>query len=230
MPESRIVLLRGVVGSQAYGLAREGSDTDRLGVFAWRTDAFWHLDGFIMQETFVQHEPYDMQEHELQKYLLLALKCNPTVMELLWLPKANYKVRTRLGSELIALRKAFLSTKYVRSAYGGYAKQQAERLRQRHAEGKEGFSSDTKKRTAKHARHCFRLLEQGRQLMETGSLDVRVKDPQSYWAFDDMAVRDILGRFEEADAEFQAAESVLPDAPDFARVDMFLYRARRSLL
>lgn len=228
MPEPRIVLLRGIVGSQAYGLAREGSDTDRLGVYAWRTDAFWHLDP--LQESFVQNEPYDMQEHELQKYLRLALKCNPTVMELLWLPKANYKVRTRLGSELIALRKAFLSTKYVRTAYGGYAKQQAERLQRRHAEGKEGFSSDTKKRTAKHARHCFRLLEQGRQLLETGSLDVRVKDPEPYWAFDNMGVHDILSRFEEADAQFQEAESVLPDVPDYSRVDMFLYRARRSLL
>lgn len=224
----RIVLLRGIVGSKAYGLNREGSDTDRLGIYTYPTDAFWHLGA--MEESVVQHEPYDMQEHEVHKFLRLALKCNPTLLELLWLPKENYEVLTALGDSIVKTRKAFLSTDYVRSAYQGYALQQITRLQRRQEEGKEGFSSDTKKRTPKHARHCFRLLEQGRQLLKTGELTVKVADPEKYWAFDNMPVRDIIARFEEADAEFSATDSVLQESPDFARVDMLLYMIRRTLL
>lgn len=226
---TRIVLLRGVVGSTAYGMAREGSDVDRLGVFAYRTDAFWRLDS--LKQTHVDLAPLpDMTEHEIAKYLTLALKCNPTIMELLWLPLAGYEIRTAIGEELRRMRAAFLSEKGVRNAYGGYAKEQANRLAQRNAEGKDGFSSDTKKRTAKHARHCFRLLEQGRELLETGELTVQVKDPTVYWRFDNMPVKDILAAFEEADREFQAVVSVLPDSPDRTRVDAYLYRVRRTLL
>lgn len=225
----RIVLLRGIVGSTAYGMAREGSDVDRLGVFAYRTDAFWHLGQ--LRETHVDLAPLpDMTEHEIAKCLTLALKCNPAIMELLWLPQSGYEVRTAIGEELRMMRGAFLSESSVRRTYGGYAKQQADRLRRRNAEGKDSFSSDTKKRTAKHARHLFRLFAQGRELLETGELTVRVKDPTVYWRFDNMPVEDILAAFDEEHEEFQSVVSVLPESPDFERVDMFLYRVRRTLL
>lgn len=224
---SRIILLRGIVGSTAYGLAREGSDEDRLGVYAWPTDSFFHLGE--PKDSVVKNKP-DITEHELAKYLRLALKCNPSLLELLWLPQDLYQVRRSQGTELIALRKAFLHTTGIRNAYGGYALQQAQRLQRREAEGKEGFSSTTRNRTAKHARHCFRLLEQGQQLLETGDLTVKVPDPEMYWAFDGMSVEQIVARFEASFAKFNAIDSVLPDQPDFMRVDMFLYRTRKKLL
>lgn len=224
----RIVLLRGIVGSRAQGLSREGSDTDQLGIFTYSTDAFWHLGA--LDESVRQEEPFDMQEHEVRKFLRLALRSNPALLELLWLPRSNYTILTALGDSIIKTRKAFLSTDYVRTTYHGYAMQQIKRLQRRHEEGKEGFSSDTKKRTPKHARHCFRLLEQGRELLATGELTVKVADPVRYWAFDNMPIREIVARFEQADAEFAATDSVLPDSPDYARVDMLLYMIRRTLL
>lgn len=224
----RHILLRGVVGSSAYGLAREGSDIDRLGIFAYPTDAFWGLRN--LDDSVVTHEPSDVTLHEVAKYVRLALKCNPTILELMWLPEHLIEINTVHGKTLRHMREAFLSTKAVRDSYGGYAKQQVERLQRRNKDGKEGFSSDTKKRTAKHARHCFRLLEQGRQLLVTGNMNIRVADPASYWSFDNATVEQIVARFEEGDEEFRSAPSCLPDEPDFASVELFLHSVRRYYL
>lgn len=227
----RHTLIRGVVGSTAYGLAREGSDVDRLEVFAWPTDAFWHLGA--MPETMGQQSPDNpdsFPKHEVGKYVHLALKCNPTILEMLWLPMEHVEHLSPLGQQLRDIRLFFLSEPYVRNAYGGYARQQLDRLVRRTAEGKDGFSSDTKKRTAKHARHCFRLLTQGRELLERGEIQVRVDDPETYWAFDDMTVDEIVQAFTEADLRFRQTKTVLPESPDYLRVDAFLYGVRRTLL
>ena len=146
------VLLQGVVGSTAYGLATPESDIDRLGVFAWPTRRFHGL--VPPKETLDSHEP-DICMHEAGKACRLLMGGNPTVNEILWLD--DYEVRTALGEELISIRGAFLSAGRVKGAYLGYATQQFNRLLTR---GR--FSSDIpERRVAKHARHLKRLVVQG---------------------------------------------------------------------
>lgn len=228
MPE-KILLLQGTVGSTAYGLAREGSDIDRLGIFAYRTMDVLRLDYSGDMETVVRHEP-DVTVHEVAKYLRLALKCNPTIMELMWLPDHLYETRTEVGEWIIHLRSAVLSENAVRGAYGGYAKQQVERLKRRHEEGKIGFAADLQHRTAKHARHCFRLLNQGRELLETGVLPIQVQDPEKYFAFDGASVEEIVERFAREDEVFRNATSVLPAHPDKPAVQSILNIIRRKYM
>lgn len=224
----RHTLLRATMGSTAYGLAREGSDIDTLGIFAYDTNDFWTLDQLNETETSPAGVKPDYTLHEVGKYLRLALKCNPSLLELLWVPMDLVQTWNVWGESLRDMRSAFLSEPYVRAAYGGYALQQVERLQRRTAEGKEGFSSDTQKRTAKHARHCFRLLRQGRELLETGNLTVRVANPEDYWSFDDATVDQIVECFGAEDAEFQAVKSELPDTPNRRRVEQYLYDLRRD--
>ena len=169
------ILLSGIVGSHAYGLATQDSDVDRLGVFAAPTEEILSLHP--PADSLVNVKP-DITYHEARKYLSLALKCNPTVTELLWLE--DYEVTSELGWELIGIRCSFLSASYVRNAYLGYATQQFRRLENR---GDGSFSSDTRLRTAKHARHLLRLLDQGLQLYRDGHLTVRVDDPDLYHDF-----------------------------------------------
>lgn len=222
------IIIQATVGSTAYGLAREGSDIDTLGVYVAPTRDFWRLRE--VKESVVVHEPADAQFHEVGKYCRLALKCNPTLIELLYLDDHSINFMTPVGVELRSIRSNFLSAKYVRSAFGGYARQQAERLQRRNAEGKPNFSSDTAKRTAKHARHCFRLLRQGLELLESGELTVRVRNPEDYWAFDNYTVEEIVARFEEEDAIFQQASSCLPEEPNHAAVENFLMKTRERYL
>lgn len=221
------VLLSGIVGSTAYGLAREGSDIDRLGVFAAPTVEVAGLDWHRDDETRVNTKP-DSTMHELGKYVRLALKCNPTIVELMWLPSELIeRVHPFFGLRLIGLKDAFLSEPAVRSAYGGYARQQADRLRRR---GDGSFSADTRKRTAKHARHLLRLLRQGRQLLATGRLDIRVDNPDDYFAFDDMTPEQMLAVYEREDALLATTKSVLPPQPDRDRVREYLTAARAAFL
>ena len=226
MPE-KMLLLQGTVGSTAYGLARDGSDVDRIGIFAYHTMDVLSLDYTGDMESVVRHEP-DVTVHEVAKYLRLALKCNPTIMELMWLPDHLYETRTEMGEWIIGLRSAVLCEDAVRASYGGYAKQQVERLKRRHAEGKVGFASDLQKRTAKHARHCFRLLNQGRELLETGHLPIQVQNPEDYFAFDGASVDEIVARFAHEDEVFRNVTSVLPARPDKPAVQSVLNKIRRT--
>ncbi|OXS35534.1 nucleotidyltransferase [Streptomyces sp. XY006] len=217
------VLLSGIVGSTAYGLAREGSDIDRLGLFAAPTAQLHGLHR--PKESHVSTAP-DRTLHEAAKWCRLALGGNPTAMELVWLPDELYEVRTPLGDELIGIRSSFLSARRVRDAYLGYATQQFRRLESR---GDGSFSADTRKRTAKHARHLKRLCTQGLELYTTGRLTIRVEDPAEYHAFgervaaDPSAARPLLQRYEDA---FTAGPTVLPEEPDEAPVEAWLRRVR----
>lgn len=219
------VLLSGIVGSTAYGLAHAGSDVDRLGMFAAPTTSLHGLHG--PKESHVTTAP-DRTLHEAAKWCRLALGGNPTAMELAWLPPELYEVRTPLGDELIALRTSFLSAKRVRDAYLGYATQQFRRLENR-ADG--SFSADTRKRTAKHARHLKRLCHQGLELYATGHLTIRVENPDEYREFgervaaDAAVARPLLAYYEKA---FDETRTVLPDHPDEAAVEAWLHRVRAS--
>lgn len=211
------VLLRGVVGSTAFGLARPGSDIDRLGIFAYPIRLLHTVDGKRWDESVVKKDP-DSTMHEVGKYVRLALKCNPTIVDLLYL--TEYEVLTSTGQELIGLRRDFLSEKYVRSAYSGYALGQISRIQQ------EWRNEQRQARIAKHARHCFRLLEQAEQLLTTGELTVRVPDPEVYWAFDSMSVESIEELFREKAARVNNLDTVLPERPRTDRLERLLWDIR----
>jgi uncharacterized protein len=218
------ILLQGVVGSTAYGLAHAGSDIDRLGVYAEPATAFHGLRLPIDKAaSVVRHEP-DITLHEARKYCLLALNVNPTVTELLWL--SSYDVRTDLGSSLVAIRTAFLSAPRVREAYLGYASAQLNRL------ASKDMRSVAPAGVAKHARHLARLAHQGRELYQTGRLRVRLDDPQWYADFgervaaDVSVARDLLGNVEFS---FDEIRSPLPARPDEAAVEAWLQHVRAVL-
>jgi predicted nucleotidyltransferase len=219
------VLLSGIVGSTAYGLARPASDVDRLGVFAVDTAQLHGLQR--PAESHVTTHP-DLTLHEAAKWARLALAGNPTVTELVWLPEDLYEVRTELGDELIAIRHSLLSAERVRAAYLGYATQQFARLTNR---GDGSFSADTRHRTAKHARHLMRLCHQGYELYTTGRLTIRVENPDRYHEFgeavaaDPAAAEPLLRRHE---ALFDTAASPLPDRPDPALAEAWLHRVRAA--
>lgn len=222
------VLLSGIVGSTAYGLAGPDSDVDRLGMFAAPTEAFHGLHR--PDESHVTTKP-DRTLHEAAKFCRLALSGNPTVSELMWLSDDLYEVRTELGDDLIAIRRSFLSAKRVRDAYLGYATQQFRKLE---ARGDGSFSADTRKRTAKHARHLWRLCYQGMQLYRGGDLEIRVEDPAAFLAFGEQVAAGDIGRARDLMAvyerEFDEIRSPLPDRPDEATVERWLLAVRAAHL
>ncbi|MFJ9681265.1 DNA polymerase beta superfamily protein [Streptomyces sp. NPDC101194] len=208
-----------VMGSRAFGLATEDSDTDRRGVFLAPTPLFWRFD---KPPTHVEGPAQEQFSWELERFCELALRANPNVLECLHSPLVERV--DAVGDELLSLREAFLSRlahrTFVRYALGQRRKLEAD-LRQYGAP------------RWKHAMHLLRLLTSGRDLLRTGelTLDVgpareellAVKRGEVPWSEVEARMTRLA---EENDAA--VASSPLAAEPDRARVEDFLIRTRRA--
>ncbi|HEX8458226.1 MAG TPA: nucleotidyltransferase domain-containing protein [Pyrinomonadaceae bacterium] len=208
-----------VVGSRAYGLDDEASDTDRRGIYLPPAAMHWSLYGVPEQ---LENKHTEECYWEIQKFLTLALKANPNVLECLYTPLVEHA--TPLASELLALRAAFLS-RLVYQTYNGYVMSQFKKLEQ-----------DLRNRGEikwKHAMHLIRLLLQGISVLREGFLPVRVeeqREPLLALRRGEMAWREAnewrLALHREFDAAFAATR--LPERPDYEAVNAFLIKARRA--
>jgi predicted nucleotidyltransferase len=212
-------LLRGVVGSHAYGLNHADSDVDRMEVFAAPTLEVAGLSWHSSKESRVKQGPDgdDFSAHEVGKFLRLVLKANPTVTELLWL--TEYEEMTYEGSLLVSTRSSALSRKAVVSAYRGYADSQLRKY-------KDGFTK------VKYARHCMRLVDQGFSLYRDGFLQVRVDDPTPYFELADMTSDQVLDRLTERLKRWEdyTGTTPLPEEPDIETLTWVLNDIRTEYL
>lgn len=208
-----------VMGSRAFGLATDGSDTDRRGVFVAPTPAFWR---FGKPPTHADGPAEEQFSWELERFCELALRANPNVLECLHSPLVERIDDT--GRELLDLRGAFLS-RAAHQTFVRYAVGQRRKL-----------DADVRQHGAprwKHAMHLLRLLGSCRDLLRTGELVLDVGAARERL----LAVRRgevpwpeieawMTRLSEEADAA--VAGSPLPAEPDLARVEDFLFRTRRA--
>lgn len=215
------VVYRCVIGSQAYGLAGENSDVDRRGIYLPTAEAHWSLYGVPDQL-----ENHDTQEAywEMQKFLGLALKANPNVLECLYTPMVEKA--TPLAQELLDMRAIFLS-RMVYQTYNGYVLSQFKKMQ-----------ADLRNQGQvkwKHVMHLIRLLLSGINILREGVVPVRVEEHRENllairrgempW----QAVEEWRLRLHQ---EFDAAseKTSLPERPDYARADAYLIKARRAAL
>lgn len=219
------IVLEGVTGSTAYGLATENSDIDIKGVYLLPTKTVLGIK-FDPQHTTKDHVDPDWVYHEVGKFMKLVASGNPTLTEMLYL--TEYTKLTAVGQLLIDHRDIFVSTQGVQHAYRGYAFSQAKALSRRQEEGLDGYDSALKNRFAKHTRHCFRLLLQGRQLLETGKLTVKVTPEEREWLFKmgEQTPETIVDAFIAEDKKFETMKSVLPDEPNWEKIDELLFTIR----
>jgi uncharacterized protein len=215
------VIFRCVIGSQAYGLAGAGSDVDCRGIYLPTADLHWSLYG--VPEQLENHETQEAY-WELQKFLVLALKANPNVLECLYTPLIEKA--TPLAEELLSLKEIFLS-RLVYQTYNGYVLSQFKKMQadlRNHGQVK-----------WKHVMHLIRLLLAGIDVLRTGHVTVRV-DPHRDRL---LAIRRGEVPWDEVESwrlalhqEFNAAFDAtrLPERPDYERANAFLLHARRRAL
>lgn len=220
LPQGKPILL-GICGSHAYGLNHADSDIDMRGAYVVPTETI--LGIYPYAPTYEQHEPSDVQMHEVGKFVNLAKANNPNILELLYLE--SYEVLSKEGQALVAIRDSFLSQK-VRDTYAGYAMSQIKRLKTRTDKGDASFSSDLRKRYNKHARHTFRLLDQGEQILREGTLTVRVKNREELFAIGEMPPEDLIKKFEERFEGFDEIPSDLPKSPNYEAINNILLTIR----
>lgn len=214
------IILEGITGSKAYGLDHADSDTDIKGIYVAPTSDILGL--YNVPET-IDHTDPDWVYHEVGKFIQLAMKGNPTILELLFLD--GYLELTKFGKMLVDNRHLFLNNVIYKS-YGGYALSQARKLNARGGT----YGSGRGNRYEKHTRHCFRLLYQGKELLETGNLTVRVMPDvrEELFAIGKASPAEIIEKFEREFAEFDKIKSVLPDKPNKEEINKLLLKIRKG--
>lgn len=221
------IILSGIVGSTAYGLDTVTSDIDYAGIFIYPTPFLLHLNSYketyTMQDFTENKLENDFVYHEVKKFMQLASKGNPSVIELLFLN--DYTKLKQEGKLLIEFKEEFLNNN-IKNAYGGYAYQQAKKLERRQEEGREGYNPKVKNRFAKHTRHCFRLMDQGTQLLTTGTLNIKVQDPAKYFYLGSLPPEEIIKIFKEEYQKYCELESILPEKPNIDKLNDILLQIR----
>lgn len=215
------VIYRCVIGSRAYGLEVDDSDTDRRGIYLPLATSHWSLYGVPEQlEDDATQEVY----WELQKFISLALKANPNILECLYSPVVE--TATPLAEELLEMKDCFLS-KLVFQTYSGYTTSQFRKMQ-----------ADIRNQGQvkwKHLMHLIRLLISGIHVLREGVVSVRVDEHRDHlleirrgeWSWDATEAwrLELQDQFQEA-----FVQTRLPDRPDYGRANEFLLKARRLAL
>lgn len=215
------VIYRCIVGSQAYGLSHEQSDIDRRGFYLPPANLHWSLFGVPEQ---LEKAESDECYWELQKFIQLALRANPNVLECLYTPLIE--TITPLAQELLDQREIFL-TRLVFQTYNGYVISQFKKLEQDlRARGEIRW---------KHAMHLIRLLLSGITILRDGFVMISV-DPYREQL---LSIRHGECDWEQVNAwrlQLQQAfedayhNTPLPVQPDYRKANEFLIHARESMV
>ena len=118
------IVLEAVVGSRAWGLADEGSDTDARGAFGLPLP--WTLGLAAPPEDLVSADG-SATYWEIAKTVRQALRSDPNTLELLFVPGA--RALDPIGAWLLEARDAFVSRE-IYGSFGRYALSQLKRLAQ----------------------------------------------------------------------------------------------------
>lgn len=215
------VIFQCIIGSQAYGLADDASDIDRRGFYLPPAHLHWSLYG--VPEQLECHETQEAY-WEIQKFLVLALKANPNVLECLYSPLVEKAIP--LAEELLGMRDIFLS-RLVYQTYNGYVMSQFKKMQ-----------TDIRNQGQvkwKHVMHLIRLLISGISVLREGFVPVRVDEHREQllaikrgempW---DETEKWRLSLHSQFDKALEATK--LPERPDYERANDFLIKARRAAL
>lgn len=179
--EYGIEILRVEVGSTLHGTGLPGAeDHDSMGIYmewpestiGWddRAHYIWRSaeerDG---RDARSQPDDTDLTMYSLRRWMDLALKGNPSVLQLLWAPDDKIESISPEGSELRENREWFVS-KLAGAAFLGYMQQQRQRML-----GQRGAAGRIRKTPNgevdwKYAMHMLRLGFQGEEFLRSGTI------------------------------------------------------------
>jgi uncharacterized protein len=217
------VILRVLVGSRAHGLHTEDSDYDWRGVFVTPTSEILKLGGTMKQTSWIEGKEDDTS-WEIGKFLLLATKCNPTILEVFKAQTHPVRIQNALwGIELQGLFDAVWSSKYVRDAFVGYGLNQRKK-----------FLDNKDVRPQKYAVAYLRTLYQATELLETGNFSVNMEKTPIFeklkrWKNKDYTVGDVIETCHNWEQKVEEAFKRNPDKqPNIDLVNEYLLRIRKE--
>ena len=171
----RIEILEVLVGSRAHGIARVNSDEDIRGVFITPTSELLKIGSNEPQKGALSSNG-DNYKYEIAHFLQLAIKSNPSILEIFKAPIRKNVESCAAGIYSQELRDLFphvWSSIGVRNAFKGYSHDQQKRM----FDERDQLS----KRRFKYAVAHIRVLLQGIELLREGDFSVAIKE-NYYWA------------------------------------------------
>lgn len=178
MNKDKIQILKVLVGSQAHNLADENSDFDYRGVYVNGTTDILSIGHKYKGNHWVEGESEDQASYEIGHFLKLAIKCNPTILEVFKAPiiesipssKEEYFNGFELssfswGEELQALFPYIWTPKQTFAAFVGYSSNQRKKMLDKKDD-----------RGPKFACAYLRTLYHLNELLSTGDFSIKIPE------------------------------------------------------
>jgi len=161
-------ILKVLVGSREHGLERQNSDYDWRGVFMLPTSEVLLTTnlkiGKIKNTQFILGDQ-DNTSHELGHFLQLAMKSNPSVLEVLCSTTIDESGTTEEGMIVKDLFDDLWSSEGVYNSFKGYAHNQLKK-----------FIDNKDDNMYKFAVAYLRTLTMGIELLVTGRMNMKIED------------------------------------------------------
>jgi predicted nucleotidyltransferase len=230
-----------MMGSIAYGVSSDSSDTDIYGFCIPPKDSiFPHLRGEILGfgtqinrfEQYQQHHiedknarvMYDITIYSIVKYFQLCLENNPNLIDSLFTPARCVRHSTKIGNLVRENRTLFLH-KGCWHKFRGYAWSQLHKMESQNRTGKRQEMIEQYGYDVKFGYHVVRLLGEVEQILSTGDLDLE-RDREVLKAIrrGEWNLQKIKDWFSDREHGLQTLyeNSTLPHSPDEAKIKNLL--------
>lgn len=220
-------ILKVLVGSRAHKLHTDQSDYDWRGVFVTPTIEILKLGGTKDQTSWIEGKEDDTS-WEIGKFLFMAMKCNPTVLEVF---KASAHFNDEIdrenfnqwGKYLQDLFPYVWSSKDVKNAFVGYGLNQRKK-----------FLENKDVRPQKYAVAYLRILYMACQLLETGTFEIDttywpIHNILRSWKNKDYSVGDVIQTCVDWEKKVELAYKNNPDKQaNIEPVNEFLLEVRKE--
>ena len=169
----------------------------------------------------------DLTVYSLRKYLRLAIKGNPTVMLLLFVPEDRLVISSPLGKELQELAPA-IASRSAGAQFLGFLTAQKQRLLRERGTAKIPSRDD---QNAKYAAHMLRLGYQGVEFLTSGRITLPMPEREREFVLETKRGEADMNRVLSTVAELEREiadliqTSPLQEWPDRDAINEFLLKA-----
>lgn len=225
------IIYNTLIGSRAVGINKEDSDYDYRSIFVEKTSKLLSLD-YQKDQTQSIKDNTDNVSYEIERFLRLAQKANPSILEMLVTdPDKHVIVSTKYSDELRSMFSKLFSPIDALKSFSGYSRQQRAAALRSNA-----TLDDIRKKKFLVAllRTTWNLIE----LLQTGNFTLKVKEQYRLDILKDIRYNDCY-TFYTIDRVFMIVDELLyraefeylPKAIDYRDdklVNDFLLRIRKE--
>jgi hypothetical protein len=211
-------ILKTIVGSYAHGLAKPDSDIDYRGVYVDPTSEILRIGHTYKGSSWVEGDDQDNTSYEIGHFLMLALKNNPSILEVFLAP---IKEATTHGHMLRELFPFVYDPQQAYNAFVGYSLNQRKKLLDNHLGRRNKYATA-------YIRTLYNLIE----LLDKGIFSVKIEEQDKLIILKQLKYGEFHTGFviDKSDELIKQAQELLPKAtskynPD--EVNKFLLDMRK---